>query len=108
MNPDQNVLYLGDTVVIHCQSFNAPTWRKDGNLLPKHLSHYTCAFNLCISKATLEDSGNYTCTGKHANGFFKDTAEVFVGSKLLLAIIIIIHVCRIKYFFHLSFGNNYN
>lgn len=79
VQPNRQVAYKGDDVIITCTSATPPTWSKQGQAVKKERIHYNFVI---INNAMEYHSGIYTCTGTHTNGTaFTSDSEVFIGGE---------------------------
>lgn len=70
--------YQGDNVEITCFSSFKPTWKKDGNRLPKRIKRSTNCIH--INDTYEVDNGIYTCYGTYPDGSgFVEKSTLFVG-----------------------------
>jgi len=75
--PVVQVAYVGDYVVISCQSYSVPKFYKDSILIPTNYSQFSLHFN----NVNLRHSGKYHCLGTldEDENYFNATSHLYVG-----------------------------
>ena len=104
LTPRVQVVYVGTTVSIMCESKLNPIWKRSGN---KRISKNAIILNnfLIIPRIKISDQGKYICRGQlETDEIFHETAELLVAGNYTDAM----HTCLNECNKMLAFSNKYH